>query len=152
MYIGDRFTWPGYATRTRHVHWPWGRAARPRARVPYRRRLAAIERGLEGDSAALSAKFAVFNQLTDGEGPVGAERVPSAWPQVRPLHVATLLVLAAIVALCVTLSVQLRPEARACRLASAAAATAATAATGPSSTPYAQVHDQACPAYPAARQ
>jgi hypothetical protein len=91
-----------------------------RVRVPYRRRLAAIERSLAADAPALSSKFAMFNHLTRGERAVGVERVSAqAWRRPRPA-VAILLALAALVTLCVTLSTQIHTAVRPC---SASAAT-----------------------------
>lgn len=73
-----------------------------RARVTYRRELTSIERRLTEDAPDLSAKLAMFNQLTGGEAPIGAERVPhDVWRRPRMVYLAVLLVLAAIVTLCV---------------------------------------------------
>jgi hypothetical protein len=83
-------------------------------RVPYRRRLAALERSLAADAPALSSKFAMFNDLTRGERAVGVEQVSvRAWPRPRPV-VAILLALAAIATLCVTLSTQIHTAVRPC--------------------------------------
>jgi hypothetical protein len=79
MYMHDLFTTSSPARRVKHVSWPWRRKARSGpgspVRAPYRRRLAEIERSLVADAPTLSSKFAVFNRLTAGERPVGAERV-----------------------------------------------------------------------------
>jgi hypothetical protein len=114
----------------------------------YRRQLAVIERGLTADAPMLSSKFAVFNHLTNGEQPVGAEQVSSAaWPRGRILYLATLLgALAALVALCVTLATSIRPTARSCQATMAGA----VAAVGEKSAP-APVHSVPCPAYPASK-
>jgi hypothetical protein len=114
-------------------------------RRPYQRRLSAIERALAADLPALSAKFAVFNQLTDGERPVGAEQLPGpAWPGARHVHLAMLLVVAAFVAafvtLCVALSLQVHQTVSPCPVAVAAGAGA-----------HAPVRSLACPAYPTAK-
>lgn len=90
-------------------------------RGSYRRRLAAIERALVADTPELSSKFVLFNRLTVGEPPAGVEQVPpAARSRPRPAYLALLLALAAITALCVTLSVQLRPAARPCIVTAAA--------------------------------
>ena len=82
--------------------------------MPYRRRLAAIERSLAADAPALSSKFAMFNHLTRGERAVGVEQISAqAWPRPRPA-VAILLALAALVTLCVTLSTQIHTAVRPC--------------------------------------
>jgi hypothetical protein len=113
-------------------------------RVPYRRRLAAIERDLTASAPALSSKFAVFNHLTDGELPVGAEQVSShGWPRLRVFYIVALFgALAAMVALGATLTTQIRPTARTCQVA---AAGAVAAAAGSARTP---VRGVPCPAYP----
>jgi hypothetical protein len=110
-----------------------------RARVRDRRRLAAIERALAAEAPGLSSKFALFNQLTVGERPAGPEQLPPPRrPALRPAYLAVLLALAAVAALCVTLSLQLHPVVRTC----AATATAAvrTSARAP-------MQDVACHAY-----
>jgi hypothetical protein len=152
MYMHDPFIWTGHVRRTGRTPWQWGWSERPgpsaRVRVPYRRRLAAIERDLISDAPALSSKFAVFNHLTSGERPVGAEQLSSAAPQLRIVYLATLLgALAAMVALCVTLATQIRPTARPCHVSSAGAV-AASAGKGA----FVPVRGVPCPAYPTGRQ
>jgi hypothetical protein len=106
-----------------------------RVRGPSRRKLAAIERALVADMPALSTKFALFNHLTNGERPVGVERLSaSAWPRPRPAHLAVLLALVALVTMCITLSAQFHPAVRPCAAASAWA------------------HGRGCPAYSTTRQ
>ncbi len=141
MYMRDRSTSSRHVRRIKRVHWPWARERRPgpgaQVRARYRRRLAVIERTLMADAPYLSSKFTMFNQLTDGERPAGAERVTQAsWP--RPTYVAAILVLAAIVALCLTLSAQYHPV-----------TCPGTAAAGTSAS--AQVRDLPCRAYPTAK-
>jgi hypothetical protein len=108
--------------------------ARPRrgfrTRTGYRRKLAAIERALVADTPALSSKFFVFNQLTADEQPVGAEQVPVPWSRPRPAYLAVLLALAAIAAICFTLSTQLHAAARPCQLTTAGAAAHAPVRSG----------------------
>jgi hypothetical protein len=152
MYMNDPFLWTGHTRRTRRIPWRWGWGGRPgphaRVRVRYRRRLAEIERDLTADAPALSSKFALFNHLTEGERPVGAEQVSSAAPQPRILYLATLLgALAAMVALCVTLATQIRPTARPCQVTSAGAVAAMAGKGAP-----ALVRGAPCPAYPTGRQ
>ncbi|HEY1823984.1 MAG TPA: hypothetical protein VGG83_29090 [Trebonia sp.] len=89
----------------------------------YPRRLAAIERALVADMPELSSKFVLFNRLTAGEPPAGVEQVPrAARSRPRPAYLGLLLALAAITALCVTLSLQMRPAARPCVVTAAASA------------------------------
>ena len=148
MYRHDPFLRLGHVRRARRVRWQWGRQRPgPDVRVgrPCRRRLAAIERALMADTPALSAKFTVFNLLTDGERPVGAEQLPGpAWPGTRHVHLAVLLVVAAFVAafvtLCVTLSAQVHQTVSPCPVVAAAGASA-----------HAPVRGLACPAYPTAK-
>jgi hypothetical protein len=152
MYMNDPFLWTGHTRRTGRIPWQWGRNGRPgpdaRVRARYRRRLAAIERDLIADAPALSSKFTVFNHLTEGERPVGAEQVSPAAPQLRLVYLATLLgALAAMVALCVTLATQIRPMARHCQVTSAGAVAAAAGRDAP-----APVRSVPCPAYPTGRQ
>lgn len=92
-----------------------------RTRVTYRRELASIERRLTEDAPDLSAKLDMFNQLTGGEAPIGAERVPQpVWRGPRMLYLAVLLVLAAIVALCVYPSGHGRQGVRPCQATTSA--------------------------------
>jgi hypothetical protein len=112
-----------------------------RVRARYRRELAAIERALVADTPALSAKFALFNHLTAGELPASVELVSApARSRPRSAHLAVLLALAAVVALCLTLSAQLHPAARPC---------AVTATAGAASSP---VRGPGCPAYANTKQ
>jgi hypothetical protein len=111
-------------------------------RRPYRRRLAGIERALAADAPVLSARFAVFNQLTNGERPVGAESVSSlAGPRPRGLHLALLLAVAVFAALCVTLGAAGHRPVPLC---------AVTAAAGRVAAPV-PVRDLPCRAYPTAK-
>ena len=113
-----------------------------RVRGPYRRKLAAIERALVADTPALSLKFALFNHLTSGERPVGVEQVSAAaWPRPRPVHLAVLLALAAIVTMSLIISAHFHPAVRPC---------AANAAAG--TTVSAPVHGLGCHAYANTRQ
>ncbi len=145
MYMHNPSPWTDHTHRAGRIPWQWGWGARlgPNgpARVRYRRRLAAIERDLTANAPALSSKFAVFNHLTKGEQPVGAEPVSShGRPRLRILYLAALLgALAATVALCVTLTTQLRPTARPCQVAAVAASAGSTQTL---------VRGTACPAYP----
>ena len=146
MYMHDPFIRLGYVRRARRFRWPWGRQRSwPGARVhrPYRRRLAAIERALITDAPALSLKFAVFNELTDGERPLGTEQVPGLAPP-GPLraHLALFVALAVFTALCVTLTLQGRRVLPQCSFAAAAAARASA---------HAPVRGLPCRAYPAAK-
>jgi hypothetical protein len=142
------YGWDWHIRRSRTRHGPGRRRRKPagpaaRVRVPSRRKLAAIERTLAADAPALSSKFALFNHLTQGERPVGAERVSALgrrWTRPRPA-VAILLALAAIVALCVTLTTQVDTMVRPCRTS----ATAGAAATAP-------VPGLSCHAYAGTRQ
>ena len=92
-----------------------------RTRVAYRRELASIERRLTVDAPDLSARLAMFNELTGGEAPAGAERVPPpAWPRPRTVYLVVLLVLAAIVTVCVYPSGHGRTAVRPCQAATSA--------------------------------
>ena len=136
-----------------HIRWTWARRGlgwlRPRpagpgarVRLPYRRKLAAIERALAADTPGLSSKFALFNHLTRDERPVGVERIPRpACPRPRPVHVALLLAVAAIVTLCVTLSAQFQTAVRPCGPGGGARATISMPVRGLS-----------CPAYANTKQ
>jgi hypothetical protein len=91
-----------------------------------RRRLSGIERALAADTPALASMFTMFSRLTEGERPAGLERVPPrAWPGPRAVHLAILLALAAVAALCLTLSTQLHSAARSCTGTAAATSTSA---------------------------
>lgn len=110
--------------RARRTGRPWGRegrqAAGAAARVPYRRRLTAIERALTADEPALISKFAVFNRLVGGSRPAGAEPLPRGpWPRPWPAYLVVLLALAALAALCLTFSAQVPPPARPCQVPAA---------------------------------
>jgi hypothetical protein len=143
--LGYRRAWRVRWFRTRRGR-DRGAPERPgpgaRVRVRYRRELASIERRLAADAPVLSSKLAMFNQLTAGEASVGVERLSlqgRRWP--RPVHVAVLLALAAIVTLCAAVSAQIRPAVRPCQLATAAGASV-----------YAPVRVPACPAYANTKQ
>jgi hypothetical protein len=104
-----------------------------------RRRLSAIERALAAETPRLASMFEMFGQLAVGESHDGAERLTApAWPRPRPrrAHLAVLLALASMVALCVTLSLRVHTVPRACPGSAAAPATA-----------YAPVRELGCPAY-----
>ena len=85
-----------------------------RASARERRRLARIERALTADMPVLASMFTMFNRLTAGEQPASVEWVPSPARRPRGVHLAVLLALAAIAALCLTLSTQLHSAARSC--------------------------------------
>jgi hypothetical protein len=94
---------------------PYQRGPGPRASASDRRRLSRIERALTADMPVLASMFTMFNRLTAGEQPAGVEWVPPpAWRRPRAVHLAVLLALAAIAALCLTLSTQLHSAARSC--------------------------------------
>jgi hypothetical protein len=121
------------------------------ARVPYgpagpagsrdRRHLAALDRRLAAEAPALASMYGMFNRLTKDEGPSGWEALTVAPPRrarPHPAQLAVLMVLAAVAALCVTLSTQLHPGGvPGCNPAVSAAAVAAA----PS------VHSAACASY-----
>lgn len=144
MYMNDPFIRLAHSRRGRRIRWRWGwKRPGPGARVhlPYRRRLAAIERALTADTPALSAKFAVFNQLTEGERAAGAEQLPGrARPWAGRAHVAVVLAVTVFAALCVMLSLQGRRTLPPCPVAAAAGAGA-----------YLPVRGLPCRAYPSAR-
>ena len=139
MYLNDPFIRLGYARRARRIRWPRGWQG-ARVHLPYRRRLAAIERALMVDTPALSAKFTVFNDLTDGEPPVGAEQLPG--PRLRAWRgqLAVVLAVAVFAALCVMLSLQGRRALPPCPVGAAAGAAS-----------HAPVRGLPCRAYPAAK-
>lgn len=135
----------------RRIRWPrirpgLGRlrpkGSRPDARVRVRyRKLAAIERALVADAPALSAKFALFNHVTKGERPVGPEQVSTpSRPRPQPV-LAVLLALAAVAALCLTLSAQIHTVVRPCAVTAVAGAPA-----------YAPVRGLDCRAYANTKQ
>jgi hypothetical protein len=141
MYMDDPFIWSHHVRRAGRIRRGGKGRSAPHARVrgPYRRRLAAMERTLMADAPTLASKFSVFNQLTDGERPVGAEQVPGPpWPRLRPAYLAVLLILATVAAVCLTVSAQIRAPVRSCAAAGASA--------------YVPVRGLPCHAYPTAKQ
>lgn len=137
--------------------WP-GNAAR------LRRKLAEIERGLAAETR-LASMFAMFNALTRGERPSGAEPLPrparAAWLSLRVLtRAAAVLAMVAVVAGGLLLSSRTRPVDRSCLMLTANGTTVTvpvTAAGSTSGAPGATVrsvavglgHESLCPAYPA---
>jgi hypothetical protein len=126
-----------------------------RGRWRLRRRLAGIAKGLTKD-ATLAAKFAMFNALTTGEPPSGAEPLPRfrlprfGWPLTllvarsrparngpgrRPVawrgRVVAIAAMAAVIVGTVLLSSLVRPTARTC-LMLASSGTQASASAAPS--------------------
>jgi ferric-dicitrate binding protein FerR (iron transport regulator) len=134
-----------------------GRAGRGRPRrLPrrlrggrLRRELTALEADLTAHTPALAALYQTFGQLTEGDypaagAPAGAEPLPPPlWRRPRFAGAATLAVLAAMVALCAVLSLQLRPAANCLAAASGPAAATTVAA--------AQVRAMDCAEYPASK-
>jgi hypothetical protein len=105
----------------------------PLATARGRRRLAAIDRALAAQTPRLASMFAMFNELA--EEPVSAERLPSrAWPRPGMTRVAFFAALAAIVALTVALSTQVRGVMRPC-VTSASATSGAPPAASSSAAP-----------------
>jgi hypothetical protein len=151
-----------------------GRIARslrgwPGNRARLRRKLAGIERGLATE-ARLASMFAMFNALTRGERPSGAEPFPSParalWLSTRWLtRTVALLAMAAIIFGGLLLSSMVRPVDRSCLMLTAngrpvtlpVAAPVAVGAVGPSGVsgtagrpaPGSTGHESGCPAYPA---
>ena len=137
--------------------WP-GNAAR------LRRKLAGIERGLATE-ARLASMFAMFNALTRGERPSGAEPLPrparATWLSLRVMtRVAAMLAMAAVVAGSLLLTSRTRPVDRSCMMLTAngtAVTVPVTAAGSTSGAPGATArsvavgpgHESLCPAYPA---
>jgi hypothetical protein len=80
--------------------------------------------------------FTLFNRLTAGEGAVGLEQLPPPRSRLRGVHLAVLLTLAAVVALCLALSTQVHTVLKPCP-ASAAATSAG----------FVPVHTMSCSAY-----
>ena len=92
-----------------------------------------MEAALTAQSPGLAALYETFSLLhgdqQPAEPPAGAEPLPLPfWRRPRFAGAATLAVLAVIVALCATLSVELRPSGPSCLAAGAAPAAATTAA------------------------
>jgi hypothetical protein len=114
-----------------------------------RRELVAMEAALSAQTPGLVALYETFGLLHDDErpssgSPVGAEPLPLPfWRRPRFAGVATLAVLALVVALCATLSVELRPNAPSC-LAGGSSPTAATVAA-------AQMRAMDCGEYPTSK-
>jgi hypothetical protein len=68
------------------------------------------------DTPTLSTRFALFNHLTRGERPLGLEQIPGpARLRLRRAHLAVLLALAAVAALCFTLTTSVRTSVTPCR-------------------------------------
>jgi hypothetical protein len=108
-----------------------------------------MEAALTAQTPGLAALYETFS-LLHGDGPSsadppdGAEPLPAPfWRRPRFAGVATLAVLALVVALCATLSVELRPPSPSC-LDSASAPAATTVAA-------AQVRAMDCGEYPASK-
>lgn len=153
MTLRDPFVRSSLGGWTKRVRWRLGRRGlaphvRGRAalgtpvRQRYRRQLSRIERNLAADAPPLKSMFEMFNQLNEGERPVGVERVPPpAWSPIEwprpPAYVAVLLALAAVVTMCLILGTQLHSVVRPC---------AATSAPSPG-TATAPVRAVGCPAY-----
>jgi hypothetical protein len=137
-----------------------GSPTRPRARSRrrnrrlrggrLRRELAATEAALTAQSPGLAALYETFSllhgdQQPTADPPAGAEPLPRPfWRRPRFAGAATLAVLAVIVALCATLSVELRPSSPGCLAAGSAPAAATTVAA-------AQVRAMDCGGYPASK-
>jgi hypothetical protein len=151
--------WPGRIARPLRG-WP-GNAAR------LRRTLAGIERGLATE-ARLASMFAMFNALTRGERPSGAEPLPrparATLLSLRMLtRAAAVLAMAAMVAGSLLLTSRTRPVDRSCLMLAANGTTVTvpvTAAGSTSGAPGASGaaarsvavglgHESLCPAYPA---
>jgi hypothetical protein len=133
-----------------------------------RRKLAGIERGLATE-ARLASMFAMFNALTRGERPSGAEPLPrsgrAAWALRAPTlsvrsarwltRAAALLAMAAIIAGGLLVTAGIRPPDRSCLMLTAGGTpvtlpVAAPVAAGTSDrTAVASTgHESYCPAYP----
>jgi hypothetical protein len=111
-----------------------------------------MEAALTAQTPELASLYETFSEL-HGDGrppadpPEGAEPRPVPfWRRPRFAGAATLAVIAAVVALCATLSVELRPPAPPC-LAAASAPATATAASAAA----AQMRAMDCGEYPANR-
>jgi Protein of unknown function (DUF3040) len=119
------------------------RGSEVRLRERSRRQLAALDRALAAEAPGLASMFVLFNQFNKGEDPAGPERVPApVRPRPQRTHIAVLLVLAAIVALCIALSTQIHAPVPPCPSSAGTSASAsAVPATGP------LVQELSCPAY-----
>jgi hypothetical protein len=107
-----------------------------------------MEAALTAQTPGLAALYETFS-LLHGDGPLsadppdGAEPLPAPfWRRPRFAGVATLAVLALVVALCATLSVELRPPSPSCLDSASAPATTVAAA---------QVRAMDCGEYPASK-
>ena len=128
LFLRFRFRRPGAAAGTGRDEQA-GPSARARARDL--RRLAAIDRRLVAETPHLASMFTLFNRLTTGEGAAGIEQLPPLpRTRVRAVHVAVMVTLAAVVALCFALSTQVHAVTRPCT----APVAAASAATSPART------------------
>jgi hypothetical protein len=107
-----------------------------------------MEAALTAQTPGLAALYETFSLLhgdpqLSADPPDGAEPLPVPfWRRPRFGGVATLLVLAAVVALCATISIELRPQAPSCRAGASAPAAATTVAA-------AQARATDCGEYPA---
>jgi hypothetical protein len=107
-----------------------------------------MEAALTAQTPGLASLYETFSLLHgDGQPPAdppdGAEPLPVPfWRRPRFAGVATLAVVAAVIALCAALSVELRPPAQPCLASASTSATATTAAA-------AQARATDCGEYPA---
>jgi hypothetical protein len=106
-----------------------------------------MEASLTAQTPRLAALYETFNQLHDGytsAGPPNGAEPPRTplWRRPRFAGAATLVVLALVVALCATLSVELRPPAPSCLTSGSAPAAVST-------TTAAQMRALECGGYPA---
>jgi hypothetical protein len=116
-----------------------GEPAGPSARVRARdlRRLQRIDRRLAAETPHLASMFTLFNRLTTGEGAAGIEQLPPPpRTRLRGVHLAVLVTLAAVAALCFALSTQVHTVMKPCP--------ASAAATSARIVP---VHAMSCSAY-----
>jgi hypothetical protein len=110
-----------------------------------------MEAALTAQSPGLAALYETFSLLhgdqQPAEPPAGAEPLPLPfWRRPRFARAATLAVLAVIVALCATLSVELRPSSPGCPAAGSAPAAATTVSATTAAA--AQVRAMDCGRYP----